>query len=105
MKTRDQFTMLKLDKSMGELQEVPYFPWRIKLHFNSGGVIIVVTITMTMIAENTASSRILSPLTARVSPMPAKINPTSPGESCQCRSKSGSDFCPERPTRMPASRR
>ena len=48
MKTRDQFTMLKLDKSMGELQEVPYFPWRVKLHLSSGGVIKVVTITMTM---------------------------------------------------------
>ena len=78
METRDQFTMLKLDKSMGEFgKKVPYFHGA-KTPFEQRRGNKVVTITMTMIAENTASSRILSPSTARVSPMPAKINPTSP---------------------------
>ena len=39
---------------------------------------MVVTITMTRMAEKTVSSRILSPLMASVSPMPTKISPTSP---------------------------
>src|SRR5207302_1913353 len=58
-------------------EDSPRLP-RDRLHLSSGGVAMVVTITMITTAEKTPGSTMRSPPSVSVSPMPAKMSPTSP---------------------------